>query len=610
MSAQLPRDNGAAKPTKESAAVARPTKGLAAIDTWLGPVPGSILLVIITLIVYWPAIHSGFIWDDDTMLTNNPLIFVPHGLWKIWFSTDQADYFPLTYSSLWLEARLGGMWGNGQQLNAMGFHLVNVLLHAFTAGLLWRALKYLRVPGAFFAALIYAVHPVNVESTAWIAERKNTLTMFFFALALLWYLRFETTRIKNPRVQFTGVYWAAVIAFALALLAKTSVVMFPFVVLGCAWWLHGRLTKQDLLHSLPFFGMSLILSLTTIWFQYNRAINVQVVNTNPFQARLAGAGWNVWFYLYKLLLPLKLTFVYPRWEIDWKNALVYLPGVAVFVVLALLWLFRNKIGRAPFLAFAYFVVTLFPVLGFFNIYFFRYSFVADHYQTIAMIGIIALVVGGCIHCLREVGPVILLVVNGGLAFLAWQQCHIYRNQETLWADTLQKNPNCSMAEANWGFYLSDTQHQPETALPHYHASLKIDPNDAGTHYNLAVALVQLKRMSEAVAEFHEALRLKPDHLFSLESLSWIEAVDRDPRIRNPEEALRLARQAVELTHGQDEDKLDILAAALAATGHFDVAVPTEQKAIDLAAQKQTGGIPGMEQRLKLYQMKQTYVEQD
>jgi hypothetical protein len=345
-------------------------------------------LVALTLLVYITAILSGFVWDDDTHLIDN-MVLKEYGLYRSWFTSEQFNYWPVTWTSYWLEYQL---WG----LNPTGYHAVNVLVHAANALLIWRILIQLNVPGAWMAAVVFAVHPVNVESVAWISQQKNTLSMFFFLLSLLWYLRFDYSGHR-------GLYWTAVSLFVLAMLSKGAVATLPVVLLMCVWWLRKTISHRDLLGSLPFFAVSALMSIVEIWFQYVRAIGGDIVRDDSFFARLAGAGWVVWFYLYKALLPLNLSFIYPRWEIDPTNWLSYIPGLVLIGLLWLCWRFRQSWGQAVLFALGYFVVTLGPVLGFFNIYFMKYSFVADHYQYVSIIGIIALLVAVGCRVLKQLG---------------------------------------------------------------------------------------------------------------------------------------------------------------------------------------------------------------
>jgi hypothetical protein len=222
----------------------------------------------------------------------------------------------------------------------------------------------LKIPGAWFAGLNFALHPVNVESVAWIAERKNTLPMVFYALSLLWFLRSEQENEATPKNSGIKWYWLSLVAFALALLSKTSVVMLPFVLLGCAWWQRGKIQIRDFLRAAPFFLLSLTFGLITIWVQYNRAISTDsdAIQIGSFAERLARAGWAVWFYLFKALVPLNLAFVYPRWEVNPQSVVSWMPGIALIVAFALFWKFRKTWGKPLLFGFGYFVLTLFPVL--------------------------------------------------------------------------------------------------------------------------------------------------------------------------------------------------------------------------------------------------------
>ncbi|MDB6027681.1 MAG: ogt [Verrucomicrobiales bacterium] len=602
MSTNAPREN-----VSTSAAVKKSAKGDSgkkSLDLQFSTFTGFLILVVVTLIVYSPVFRADFIWDDNAMIWDNALIRVPNGLSQIWFSTSQSDYFPLTYSSFWFEWRLWGM-------HAKGYHVTNILLHAFSAFFLWRSLRALKIPGAFWAALLFAVHPVNVESVAWIAERKNTLSMLFFTIALLFYVLFENSKAKLQDSKVTNDYWWALAAFTLALLSKTAVVMFPFLALGCAWWLHGRITKRDILGTAPFFGVALLLGLATVWFQYNRAISTTVVNGGDVPTRLAVAGWNVWFYLYKAVCPLELIFVYPRWNIDSHNALAYLPALAVLLTLGASWMLRRTLGRAPFFAFAYFVVMLVPVLGFLDIYFFRFSFVADHYQYFAIIGIVAFIAALATHFLKQRAVILLVVLAAVFSVQTWRQAHIYKNHETLWRDTLAKNPQCAMAESNWGYHLAETEHNYPAAIEHYVAALKLNPKDAGTHYLYGVALISLNRIDDAVSEFRETLKLEPDNSFALQNLGWIEATSKHAHLRNPEHALQVAKRGVEVSKREDPWQLDTFAAALAANGKFDEAITTQEEAVAVARRKNdSNAVADMEQRLGLYRIRQPYRESD
>lgn len=257
----------------------------------------------LVLLAYWPALRNGFIWDDDLLLTDNALIKAPDGLRYLWASTAPIDYFPLTYSTFWLEWRLWGM-------NATGYHAANILLHGINAILLWRVFLRLKISGAWLAAALFAVHPVNVATVAWIAERKNTLAMFFFLLSALFYVRSEEHAEKNKTTPLLF-YWLSVAAFALSLLSKTAGVTLPAMFLALAWW-RGGIKLRDIRRTLPFFGVAFIAGLVTIWFQYHRALEVDFPHQS-LATRVALAGRAAWFYIWKASWPVNLAVVYPEW---------------------------------------------------------------------------------------------------------------------------------------------------------------------------------------------------------------------------------------------------------------------------------------------------------
>jgi hypothetical protein len=377
------------------------------------------LLVLGTILAYLPMWHAGFIWDDNVLLTANPLIKAHDGWYHLWFTTKSPDYFPVISSVFWVEWRLWGM-------NAVGYHIVNVLLHAVNAILLWRLLARLKIPGAILAAAIFALHPVNVASVAWIAELKNTLSFFFFALSLLWYLKFDDTSRRRY-------YGLALGAFLLGLLSKIEVAPLPFVLLGIAWWRRNHVAWQDFRRTIPFFLLAFLLGLVSVWFQNHVAIGHDVVRTDSFWSRLAGAGWAVWFYLGKDLLPLHLIPIYPRWQIDPGAALSYVPGLLLVAALLFLWRHRKSWGKAALFGLGYAILMLLPVLGFLNIYYFRYSLVADQWQYFSIVGPIALMAAGLTLAAGRMGKqgAFLKRLLGGmllatLGVLTWQQASVYQ----------------------------------------------------------------------------------------------------------------------------------------------------------------------------------------
>jgi tetratricopeptide (TPR) repeat protein len=460
-----------------------------------------LLLIGAVIIAYQPVWHAGFIWDDDTFLFNNPLIRQFNGLYQFWFTTKAPDFFPLTSTTLWLEWRLWGM-------NPLGYHIVNVLLHALSTVLIWRVLAHLRIPGAWLAAALFAVHPVNVESVAWITERKNTLAMLFYVTSLLFYLRFEDT----DRWRWYGM---ALGSFVLALLSKTAVVPLPIVLLGLAWWQRDRVSSRDVKLTLPFFGVALLLGLITVWFQSHNVIGSEIVRTDSLWSRLAGAGWAVWFYLYKALLPVNLIFVYPKWQIDATKLLSYVPGLLVLAWAAVFLRFRKGWGKAWLFGLGYFVVMLLPVLGFRDIYFMRYSLVADHWQYFSIMGPIGLVAAGITWASDRLKqrnvflvPACSLILLLVLGVLTWRQTCNYSDIETLWNMTIKKNPACWMCYNNRGNIYKDRGNYTQ-AIEDYDKAIKIKPDFAEAYNNRGVSYNFLGNYNQAIGDFSRAMEIKP-----------------------------------------------------------------------------------------------------
>ena len=413
--------------------------GATTVKPWKSPLVGAALIILLTILAYLPAMRGGFFWDDYVLITDSPMVKAHNGLYRFWFTTEASDYYPLTSSLLWLEWRL---WGN----NASGYHVVNVLLHAISAVLVWLVLRRLRIPRAWLVALIFAVHPVNVATAGWISEQKTTLSMVFYAVAILLYLEFDEGRHWRW-------YGLSLAAFLLALLSKSAVVMLPVVLLGCVWWTRGRVQRRDIACSLPFFAFSLLAGVSTVWFQYGNAMHWRTVRTADFDGRLATAGWLPWFYFFKAVLPFDLNVIYPKWEIGPGRLISWLPGVLLIGCFLVFLRERKSWGGAALFGFGYFTVTLFPVLGFFDQAFYRFSLVADHWQYYSIVGVIALgVAAGERICCKITGgggssvkAVASVVVLTALIAATWTRASLYADAETLWRDTIAKNPNARAA---------------------------------------------------------------------------------------------------------------------------------------------------------------------
>lgn len=557
-------------------------------------------LVLATALAYQQVWQAGYIWDDDSHLTQNPCIIGPLGFKGIW-TTAAATYYPLVLTSFWIQHAL---WG----LNPLPYHLVNVAMHAACGILLWKVLLQLRVPGAWLGAALWVLHPVLAESVAWITELKNTQSCFFYLLAILFFLRWREEAATEGRHWGQWNYGVALCCALLAILSKSSTVMLPVVLGLCWWWRDGRWRWRNVLPLIPFVFVSFLAGLWTIWEQkfHSNAIGPSWTQTWP--ERLIIAGCDVWFYLGKLAWPQSLAFLYPRWKIDPSQALMYLPTLAAITGMLVLWWYRNGRLRPVFFAAAYFVVSLFPVLDFFDVFFFKYSFVADHFQYLASMGPLVLAAAWLQRLPRFV-PGTLLVL---LAVLTWKQVGIYQNVETSWGDTVEKNPNSWMAQNSYAVALS-SRNRPEEAIFHFQKALEIDPsyvlaysnlghalllvgrpeesaaylekaleldpNDATTRSNLANTLLQMGRVNEALSELQKALAVNPDDAQAQKNMAWVLATSPEARIRDGPRAVELAERANKLTQNRDPIVLTTLAAAYAETGRFADAIKTAEAAL-------------------------------
>jgi protein O-mannosyl-transferase len=464
----------------------------------------AVTLGTLTVLVYRPALHGGFLWDDDRYVTHNYLLSATDGLRRIWFSLEApSQYFPLTYTVLRIERSL---W----DLNPVGYHWVNILLHLGNALLVWCILARLKVPGAWLAAAIFALHPVQVESVAWISELKNVLMGFFFLLTLLTWIEYVDATHKHRRI----LYVAALVFYLLALSAKATACTLPAALLLILWLKRKPIGRRAFLEITPFVVFALGIGLVAVWWEKYHQGTRMLVSIGPLE-RMLIASRAVWFYLGKISWPAKLTFIYPQWRIDATNPIAYSWLIAVVAAVVMILYGRRFFGRSVEVAALFFVTTLGPLLGFIMLYTFRYTFVADHYQYLACIGPIALASAGLMTLSQSSKSLQWPVVAGGfailifLSLLTWRQSATYRDLETLWRTTIAKNPDCWMAYNNLGVVQFE-KGDIEDAIEKYQQSLRLHPDYPEAHYNLGSALLQKGYADEAIWQCEEALKIQPN----------------------------------------------------------------------------------------------------
>jgi tetratricopeptide (TPR) repeat protein len=475
-------------------------------------------LIAVTAVAYLPAINGDFVWDDDDHVLNNQTLRSAEGLRYIWLDPSATpQYYPLVHTSFWVEYQL---WG----LATTGYHITNIGLHVVGAVLLWRILLFLSVPGAWLIATIFAINPVQVESVAWITERKNVLSGVFYLSAMLAYLHFALEP-KLAGRRRTLLYAAACFLFLFALLSKTVTATLPAALLVLIGWKRGRLRMRDVWPLLPLFAVGVGMGLVTAWIEkYGVGAQGMDWHLSPLD-RFLVAGHAIWFYAAKLIWPASLTFIYPRWHLDATDAIQLAYPITAAATLVALWLLRHKIGSGPLVAGLLFVGTLVPALGFFDVFPMRYSFVADHFQYLASIAFIALSVAAGTQLIRKwapvknghVGHIIAIVVIVVLATLTWRQCHVFANQETLWSDTVAKDPTSWMGHTVLGALFGQRGDQVN-AERHYREAVRLNPDFGTARLDLGALLANEGRFDEAIPQMREDVRLEPNSLQAYISL--------------------------------------------------------------------------------------------
>lgn len=519
-----------------------------------------VVLVSITIIAYLPALNAGWIWDDDSYVTENTLLRDLDGLGRIWVPKVTPQYYPIVFTTFWIEYQL---W----ELNPRGYHLVNILLHGLNAVLLWIVMQRLRVPGAWLIAAVFAVHPVMVESVAWVTERKNVLSLFFYLASALCYLRFDALQFGTPTDargsqserscgrESWGWYGAAIVLFLFALLSKSVTCSLPAALILALLWLREPLSVRRLLPLAPMFVIGFVLAMNTAMIERAHVGAVGPDFDFSFIERCLIASRALLFYPGKLLWPEPLMFIYERWKIDAASPVQYLPlFICIAVAVVLVALYRKGM-RGPFLSLAFYAGTVFPALGFFNVYPHIYSFVADHFQYHASIGVIALVVSGAVRwgrprwLLRAAGVLVLALLLG----LTYRQTIVYNSAETVWRDTIARNERAWMPRNNLaslllgeaGRWMAAGDADRAAALAreaaeHARVSIEIRPQNHIAYANLSEAQRLLGQYEAALESLDQAITQAPHMLDYLWQKGRIlELLDRT------EEAMQTFRAAVE-----------------------------------------------------------------
>jgi tetratricopeptide (TPR) repeat protein len=553
--------------------------------------------------IYMPCLHGTWLWDDGLEISQNAVLRTASGWWTPWIHPGAMDYFPLKSSLQWVEWRL---WGP----NPLGYHLVNLALHVLSALLVWKLLHRLGVRGAFVGGLLFAVHPVAVESVAWISEFKNTVSLPPLLLASVAFLAYDMSR--RRRWLLWSLVW-----FLAALACKTSVVMFPGVLLLYAWWRRGRVGTRDLLVSIPFFAESLAMGAATVWFQSTRSIGIAGV-PESLGSRVVEAGWSIVSYARMCLWPAGLSPVYPAAPGSTAAGLAWL---GILAVVGILWVRRRAWGRHAFLGSGWFILNLVPVLGIIPMAYYRVSPRADHFAYISLVGLVGLAAaayGSAAQFLKrrpEGGRSLRVTLEAAVCLAACVMAvearaysAAFHDEKALWTYAVERNPKAWLAHGNLGKALYEERRfddasrefweavalQPDSPEAHanlgnclqaeglvedarreYAAAVAISPAFAGAHYDLGLSYLQAGLLQRASDEFRATLGIDPGHATARNNLGLaLAGMGRLP------EAMEQYRLALGLNPDLPEAHLN-LGNALFRTGRLDEAVWQYREALRL-----------------------------
>ncbi|HMP90196.1 MAG TPA: tetratricopeptide repeat protein [Kiritimatiellia bacterium] len=495
----------------------------------------AMLLTAVTLAVYYPVFSAGFIWDDDVHFTANDAVRRWKGIFDIW-TTRSAAYYPLVLTTGWALHKMVGF-------NPAVFHTVTLLLHVANALLLVAILRRFDIRGAWFAGFLFALHPIQVESVAWVSELKNTQSAFFLFLSVLYLQRagFFSHSILSGNTQRIW-YWGAVVLFILAILSKTSVVMAPVVLVALVWWKRGIRRWMDVDGLFPFFIVAVLASGWTVWEQrYNSGAHGFEWSLSIFE-RIALAGQVFWFYIGKLAWPFNQMFIYPRWN-PASSIMSYLPFLLAVACGIILWLKRQSRGRVPGLILFGYAAMLFPVMGFFNVYFMRYSWVADHFVYLPAIFWFAgagLILAWLDSKQRMIAMVLACLVVTTLGYHSHRHVRTFHDQESLWRAAISSNPTAWMAYNNLGSILR-ARGDRDGARALYEKALSVNARHYEALNNLGILALDEQKPKIALPYFDQAIEYRPD-LY----LAWINRGIAMEKLEDFVEAERSYRRASEI----------------------------------------------------------------
>ena len=500
----------------------------------------AILVALAAVVVYWPTLHNGFVnWDDPDYLEKNDYVSDWQGLPRIWTPhpwEKHEQYYPMVFSTFWLEHKIG-LWARGKDLSidydelkpearefhAGDYHLTNMLLHAINSALVIWLLRALGATPwvAWWVAGLFALHPINVASVAWAAERKNVLSGLFALLSLTLYIR-------DTRRSSWKAYAGCLVLYVFALLSKTAMVALPVIAVLCDRLITGRWLQRTLIRVSPMLVLALLAAAVTTFNERASAKETMIALDIPLRPFAASGA--LWFYIWKMFVPVTFPGVYPRWDLTGSNVLFILAMVALLAVAVVVWKLRRRLPGQVIWGLVFYVISLGPMLGLISFNYTQFTFVADHFVYLASIGIFLCVAIG-VHWLgRGLGtgwlslaPITVLAcaVLGSLGMTSYRQNQtVWKSGKTFWSYTLKHNPLCWPGHYNlaniyrreWSRSRKEgiqTPERLEKAAEHYRLAAVARPDLHQAHKNRGDTLATLNEYDRAIAAYRQALEIRP-----------------------------------------------------------------------------------------------------
>ncbi len=489
-----------------------------------------LIIVLLGTLIYFDSLDNGFIWDDDVHIYKAAYIKDPGGLTQIWFKNATPQYYPLSATLLWFGDKI---WG----LNPKGYHILSLIIHTLNALLLYFLVKKLFLPFAFPAALIFAVHPIGVETVAWASELKNLLSLFFFLASFLIYLKYLSSRDLKY-------YLLTFISFLAAIFSKYISVSFALVPLFYGFWLKGRIEKREIKLAVPFISVGILAGLNAVFTEIYNVGAKGAEWTLPLAEKIILSGKTSLFYIYKMIYPKDFIFIYPRWELERFNILQWLPIIFIFSSILLLFIYRKKAGRSLITLFIFYFLSIFPASGFFNVYPMRYSYVADHFSYLSSPWIILLILTLIYSIYRYIvkkfnleksnAPkraafILLGITTIFLSFKSQALTKNYQDKITLYESIIAKNPGSWMANANLAILYSKLD-KDKLALKHYRDAITAKDDLPSLYYNLGNHYYKIRDFDSAINSYMAAIILDPDYGESYANLANVYRAKRELNI--------------------------------------------------------------------------------